>query len=160
MSKAKINLYLKATAVMTFFACLGAVVVFKLGVLDVGNVSTNGLSGMVAVKGSVSADDLGLNADEVKKINRTVEAHRGIFAKVDLFLDAKQRGDASKGTTVLVMAMVLETNEDCEVRSWSRKISRKDLVSQVVVYMEKAAKEYKQFKKYPDVKQNFKCLYI
>jgi len=160
LTKAKINFYLKATAVMTFFACLGAILVFKFGVLDAGNVGSSGLVGMVSVKGSVPADALGLSSDEVKKINRTVESHRNLFSKVDLFLDSKDGEKPSDGKSILVMAMVLETDGDCEVRSWSRKVARKDLVPQMVIYMEKAAREYEHFRKYPDVKQNFKCLYI
>lgn len=154
------NSLMKASLAVAFFACLVGVIALKLGVLDVGNVPSDGLTGMVSVKGSVSAKDLGLTESEVKMINRTVESHKAMFTQVDVFLDSKGQDEPSKGKTVLVMALVLETDSDCEVRSWSRKVTRKDFVSQVIVYMNKAAKEYEQFKKHPDVKQNFKCLYI
>lgn len=151
---------MKATAAATFLVCLAALVVFKIGVLDKGKIDNSGLSGLVSVKGTVSADDLGLKADEVKKINRAVETHKQTFTKVALFVDSKDGANPGEANSVLVMAMVLDTDEDCEVRSWSRKVERRDLVSQISLYMEKAAKEYKKFKQYPDVKQNFKCLYI
>lgn len=159
MSKNKMNLYLKASVAISFFVCLAAVVGFKVGVLDAGHISNDGLSGMVSVKGAVSAKDLGLSSDEVKRINRSVEAQKGVFTQVDVFLDAK-KGNPSDGKTVLVMAMVLETGEDCEIRSWSRKVPRAELVTQMEVYMKKAAREYEQFKRFPDVTQDFKCLYI
>lgn len=162
MSKKKSgsNRFLKASLFAVLFFTLAGVLIFKAGVLHSGAVSSDGLSGLVSVKGTVKLGDLGLSGNEVKRINRAVGGHKDVFTQVDLFLDAKDGKDASQAKTVLVMAMVLETNGDCEVRSWSRKISRSDLVPQLIKYMKRAAKEYEQFKKFPDVKQNFKCLYI
>jgi hypothetical protein len=108
----------------------------------------------------VKLEDLALSRNEVVKINRAVEEHRDTFTQIGLFLDAKSLSGSIDDKTVLVWAMVLETNGDCEVRSWSRKVARADLVPQMVLYMTKAAREYEQFKKFPDVKQDFKCLYI
>jgi len=144
---------------VVFFLVAGALI-FKTGVFKGSANSNGGLSGLVSVKGTVDAEALGLSSNEVHRINRVVTSHENVFTQVDLFIDAKGGNDPSSSNTVLVMAMVLETNGDCEVRSWSRKISRADLVTQLVIYMKKAAQEYEQFKKYPDVKQNFKCLYI
>lgn len=160
MTGAKLNFNLKATAAALFIVCLAALLIFKIGIMDRGKVASGGLSGLVAVKGTVSAEALGLNSDEVKKINRTVEAHKSTFTKVNVFLDTKDGGNPADSGAVLVMALVLDTDEDCEVRSWSRKVERRELVSQLILYMDKAAKEYVKFKQYPDVKQNFKCLYI
>ncbi|WP_242012313.1 hypothetical protein [Pseudodesulfovibrio cashew] len=114
---------------------------------------------MVAVKGTVRVEDLGLTGEEVGRLNRAVESHKTMFTKVALFLDYS--GDSRMtDKTVLVMAMILETGGDCEVRSWGRKVSRAELVSQVALYMDKAAIEYERFLKYPDVKKNFRSLYI
>lgn len=154
------NKFFKSSLLAIIFFCLAGVLIFKTGILHSGTGGESGLSGLVSVKGTVKIDDLGLSGNEVKRINRAVAGHKDMFTQVDLFLDAKSGRDAAKPTTVLVMAMVLETNGDCEVRSWSRKISRADLVPQLIKYMNRAAKEYEQFKQFPDVKQNFKCLYI
>lgn len=151
---------MKVAVFAVLFFLMAGMVIFKSGVFSGSSSSDDGLSGLVAVKGTVSAEALGLSGSELKKINRAVNGHKDMFTQVDLFLDAKDGKDASQSSTVLVMAMVLETNGDCEVRSWSRKVSRSDLVPQLIIYMKKAAKEYEQFKKFPDVKQNFKCLYI
>lgn len=158
--KRNINSILKPGLVVVFFLCMAGLVVFQSGVLLGSDGASDGLSGLVQVKGTVSVEALDLTSSEVRKINRTVDSHKDVFTQVGLFLDAKGGGRVVTDSTVLVMAMVLETNGDCEVRSWSRKVSRADLVPQLVLYMAKAAKEYETFKKYPDVKQNFKCLYI
>ena len=139
---------------------MAGLIVFKTGVLTGGEAAGEGLSGMVSVKGTVKVEDLSLSRSEVSKINRAVADHKDTFSQVDLFLDVKDGSRTIESGTVLIWAMVLETDGDCEVRSWSRKISRNDLVPQMILYMNKAAKEYEQFRKYPDVKQNFKCLYI
>jgi hypothetical protein len=151
---------LKAAAFFVLFCCMAGLIVFKTGILTGGDAPGQGLAGTVAVKGTVKVEDLNLSKSEVSKINRAVADHRDTFSQVDLFLDVKDGRRTIDANTVLIWAMVLETDGDCEVRSWSRKISRSDLVAQMILYMNKAAKEYEQFKKYPDVKQNFKCLYI
>ncbi len=150
---------MKATVITLLLLVMAGAIAYGSGVLTSGSGDSDGLSGLVSVKGTVNLDALNLSTSEVKRINRIVGEHRDMFSQVDVFLDAKGDGKIT-GKTVLVMAMVLETNGDCEVRSWSRKVSRTDLVPQMIRYMGKAAAEYKQFKKYPDVKQNFKCLYI
>ena len=139
---------------------MAGLIVYKTGVFTGGDSASQGLSGMVSVKGTVKVEDLHLSQSEVSKINRAVSGHKDTFSQVDLFLDVKDGGRTIDPKTVLIWAMVLETDGDCEVRSWSRKISRSDLVAQMILYMNKAAEEYEKFRKYPDVKQNFKCLYI
>lgn len=140
--------------------CIAALVVFKTELFEAASPASGGLSGMVTVKGTVNVNDLELTSGEVARINQVLGENTSLFTQVNLFLDAKKNVNLANGSTILVMAMVLETDGDCEVRSWSRKVSRAELVQQFVVYMGKAAKEYEQFQKYPDVKQNFKCLYI
>lgn len=154
------NSFLKACFIVALFLSMAGLVAFKIGVFDKGLSNSEGLSGLVSVKGTVSLDDLSLSKNEVKKLNRAVNTHKQTFTQVDLFLDVKDGSRDVDKNTVLVWAMVLETNGECEVRSWSRKISRDDLVTQMVLYINKAAREYEDFKKFPDVKQNFKCLYI
>ncbi|WP_319471527.1 hypothetical protein [uncultured Pseudodesulfovibrio sp.] len=151
---------LKGSVVAILLCCMIGVIAFKVGVLQSASSDSDGLSGIVSVKGTVKEEALKLTRAEVGKLNRVVDEHKGTFTKVDLFLDAKGDARNIKPKTVLIWAMVLETNGECEVRSWSRKIPRAELVQQMVQYMNKAAKEYEQFKKFPDVKQNFKCLYI
>lgn len=97
---------------------------------------------------------------EVAAINRAVAAHRGTFTKVNLHLDAKGGADNITDKTEMTWSMALETSGDCEVKSWSRKVKRGELVGQMVSYMHKAAREYEEFTKFPDVNQNFQTLYI
>lgn len=160
MAQTGSNSFMKIAVSAVLVLCIATIVLFQTGVLDSGSPASSGLSGMVSVKGTVNVEDLELSRQEVARLNKAVNAHRSMFTQVDLFLDAGKSANLGNGKTVLVMAMVLETDGDCEVRSWSRKVTRAELVQQFAVYMGKAAKEYDQFKKYPDVKQNFKCLYI
>lgn len=151
---------LMTSAIVLVFVVLAGVVIVQTGVLKPVSSGGAGLTGLVSVKGTVNVEALNLSENEVKKINRVVNEHKDMFTQINLFLDAKSdRDDITKSTT-LVMAMVLETSGDCEVRSWSRKVARGDLVPQMIRYMKRAATEYEEFRKYPDVKQNFKCLYI
>jgi len=141
------------------FLLMAGVIVARIGIFS-GGADDEGLSGIVAIKGTVKPEELRLTGGEVRKLNRAVEEHRETFSKVDLFLDVKDKSLSIKSDTVLVWAMILKANGDCEVRSWSRKVPRAELVSQMIIYMDRAAKEYREFKKHPDVKQSFKCLYI
>jgi hypothetical protein len=154
------NIFFKTSVIMVLFFAMATVIAFKAGVFESNGTSGSGLSGVVSVKGTVRLKDLNLSKSEVKKINRAIAAHKKTFTQVDLFLDAKDGSKDIKSTTILVWAMVLETNGDCEVRSWSRKTTRDDLVPKMVMYMNKAAKEYEELKRFPDVKQSFKSLYI
>lgn len=122
--------------------------------------TSRGLSGLVAVRGSVSLDQLNFSVKEISAINKVVNQHRNTFTKVDLVVDAVGPVDRIDESTELELAMILQTNEQLVVKSWSRKITRGKMVAQVVSYMYKAAREYKEFKRFPDVKQNFKTLYI
>ncbi|CCH48777.1 hypothetical protein [Pseudodesulfovibrio piezophilus] len=150
----------KVIAIVALFLCMAGLVAFKAGLWGARSAMSDTLTGVVAVKGTIKVSELGLTENEVKKINRTVKSHRNTFTQVAVFLDRKSGSGQLDGKSVLVMAMVLETDGNCEVRSWSRKVPRSDLVPQMVLYMDKAAKEFEQFKKYPDVQQSFKCLYI
>lgn len=154
-----LNGVIKACVAMVFFATLAGSVVFYSGVIQ-GGISDDGLSGLVSVKGTVTAKALGLSKGEVKRINRMVARHDKTFTRFNLHLDTSREPGSINANTQLVMAMVLETDGECEVRSWSKKLYRSELVPQMVTYIQKAAKEYEKFKKFPDVKQNFKCLYI
>lgn len=144
---------------MTIFLALSGAIVFYSGVIQ-GGVSSEGLSGLVSVKGPVKLQDLDLSKGEVKRINRTVANHSQTFTRFNLYLETANEPGEINANTQLVMAVVLETDGDCEVRSWSKKMYRSDLVPQVLSYIKKAATEYENFKKFPDVKQKFKCLYI
>lgn len=145
---------------LLLFVCLAVVLVYKTDVLKSGMGEDGGLNGMVSVKGTVSVEELGLSDEEVRTINTAVGKHAETFSKVDLFVDKKVAKSEMQADTVLIFAMVLETGNQLEVRSWSRQIRRGDLASQVVAYMGKAAYEYEKFKKYPDVEESFKRLYI
>lgn len=136
------------------------VVLFAPGLFSGERAASDGLSGLVSVKGTVKLEALELTGGEVMEINRAVQEHRAVFRQIDLFLDAKTSSGRIEADTVLVWAMVLEADGECEVRSWSRKVERAALVPQMVHYMQKAAREYAEFRKHPDVTRNFKCIYI
>ncbi|MCJ2164436.1 MULTISPECIES: hypothetical protein [unclassified Pseudodesulfovibrio] len=122
--------------------------------------AAGGLSGLVSVRGSVSLEQLRLTTQEVGIINKVVSEHRNTFTRVDLTVNAVGSVDEINESTVLEFAVSLQTNEDLVVKSWNRKIQRGKMIAQLVAYMQKAAGEYEEFKRYPDVKQNFKTLYI
>lgn len=136
------------------------VVVFKTELLDGGSKSDAGLSGLVSVRGAVSLEDLNLSGAEVATINKAVNNHRSIFTHVELTVNMGEDSSAINKATVLEWSLKLDTNGDCEVRSWERKVQRGKLVAQLVSYMGKAANEYKDFKRFPDVQKKFKTLYI
>lgn len=146
-------------AVFFFFVAVAGVVYFQTELFR-GLHTGRGLSGLVSVRGSVSLEQLALSEGEIDEINRAVARYRGTFSKVGLIVDTVERVDEITPSTVLVVAVELQTNGDLVVKSWSRKVTRDKVVSQLVGYMGKAAGEYEEFKKFPDVKQNFKTLYI
>lgn len=147
-------------AVLCFMIAGASLVYLKTDLFRDASPAQVGLSGLVSVRGSVSLEHLALSPREIKAINKVVNAHKGTFTKVDMVVDAVGQVDEVKDSTVLVFAMALKTNGDLEIKSWSRKVKRSVLVDQMVSYMYKAAKEYDEFQKFPDVKQNFKTLYI
>ncbi len=149
-----------AVAVVCFMLAGAALIYFKTDLFRSGAPGPVGLSGLVSVRGSVSLEQLAFSSREVQAINKVVMAHKNTFTKVDMVVDAVGSVDSVNDSTVLVFAMELKTNGDLQVKSWSRKVKRGALVDQVVAYMYKAAKEYDEFKKFPDVKRNFKTLYI
>ncbi|MEF2230396.1 MAG: hypothetical protein V3571_05670 [Pseudodesulfovibrio sp.] len=147
-------------AIFVVFLVMIGLIVTRTGIFWGDRTDGEGLSDIVAVKGTVKVDDLHLSEVEVSRLNRAVEGHKGTFAQVDLFLDVKAGAKDIAPETVLIWAMVLKADGECEVRSWSRKVARSDLVPQMILYMNKAAREYGEFQKHPDVRQSFKCLYI
>lgn len=159
VKKARNTKAVTISIITAFVLVVTAAVVFKTGVFKPGS-SSRGLSGLVSVRGTVSLKQLKLSQKEVAAINRAVAAHRGTFTKVNLHLDAKGGADNITDKTEMTWSMALETSGDCEVKSWSRKVKRGELVGQMVSYMHKAAREYEEFTKFPDVNQNFQTLYI
>lgn len=147
-------------AAFVILLAVASVALFAPGLFMGEQTPSDGLSGTVSVKGTVKLAALDLSQSEVATLNQAVREHKDTFSQVDLFLDSKGGPGQMEDSTVLVWAMVLETNGECEIRSWSRKVARADLIPQVVLYMKKAAREYAEFRKFPDVTQNFKCLYI
>lgn len=161
-SESGISLLAKVAVIVTIFVLLGSLVVYQTGFFADNPLLSKsaGLTDRVVVKGSVRVEQLKLSGKEVRQINRAVSKHAKTFSQVALYVDSKvMPGKIVRGST-LEWAMVLDAGEGMEVRSWSRKVSRIHLVPEVVMYMDKAAKEFKHFKAYPDVQQSFKCLYI
>jgi len=148
------------TVITVFFLVMVSFVVFKTDLLKNGSVSVAGLSGVVSVRGTVSLEQLKLSKQEILAINNAVAEHKNTFSKINLHLDAKGGSKNITDSTVLTWEMAMDTTGDCEVKSWSRKVKRGDLVNQMVAYMHKAAREFKEFQKYPDVNQKFQTLYI
>jgi hypothetical protein len=146
-------------ALFFFFVAVAGLVYFQTDLFRTAS-SERGLSGLVSVRGSVSLEQLALSEQEIGVINQAVAKYRDTFSKVDLIVDTVGRVDKITPDTILVFAVELQTNGDLVVKSWSRKVPRGKMVSQLVGYMGKAAGEYKEFKRFPDVKQNFKTLYI
>jgi hypothetical protein len=146
-------------AVFFFLVAVAGLVYFQTDLFR-GGSPDRGLSGLVSVRGAVSLERLSLSEQEIAAINQAVTKYRDTFSKVDLVVDTVGKVDKITPSTVLVFAVELQTNGDLVVKSWSRKVPRGKMVSQLVGYMGKAAREYKEFKRFPDVKQNFKTLYI
>ncbi|WP_338669537.1 hypothetical protein [Pseudodesulfovibrio methanolicus] len=146
-------------AIFFFFVAVAGLVYFQTDLFRLASPK-RGLSGLVSVRGSVSLERLALSEQEIGIINQAVAQYRDTFSKVDLIVDTVGHVDKITPNTVLVFAVELQTNGDLVVKSWSRKVPRANIVSQLVGYMGKAAGEYKEFKRFPDVKQNFKILYI
>ncbi|BDQ34900.1 hypothetical protein [Pseudodesulfovibrio portus] len=156
------NRYSKVSllAVILFLLAGFGLVYFKTDLLHVVAEKPEGVSGLVSVRGAVSLEQLHFSQQEIQAINNVVNSHRKTFTKVDMIVDAVGHVDEIKDDTVLVFAVSLKTSGNLEVKSWSRKLERKLLVAQFVDYLRKAATEYEEFQKFPDVKKNFKTLYI
>ena len=146
-------------ALICFLIAGVGLVYFKTDILRAVAPQPGGMSGLVSVRGSVSLEQLHFTQQEIQAINQVVNANQKTFTKVDMIVDAVGHVNEIKEDTVLVFAVSL-TAGDLEVKSWSRKMQRKILVAQFVDYIRKAATEYEEFKKFPDVKKNFKTLYI
>lgn len=146
-------------AVIMLLIAVSGLVVFKTQVFT-GGAAKQGLSGRVSVRGTVSLEQLEFTDKEIAVINRAVNEHSQTFTRVDLIVDSDGPLEEMNGATVLVMAMELRTADAMVVKSWSRKIQRGKMVAQVSAYIGKAAVEYQEFKRFPDVQKNFKTLYI
>ncbi|MBG0788985.1 MAG: hypothetical protein H0S80_00635 [Desulfovibrionaceae bacterium] len=146
-------------AVMCFLIAGISLVYFKTDLIRHVAAKPESLSGLVTVRGAVSLDQLHLSQQEVHAINQVVNDHKDTFSKVDMIVDAVGHVNEITEDTLLVFAVSLKAG-DLEVKSWSRKLERRILVAQFVDYIRKAATEYEEFRKFPDVKKNFKTLYI
>ena len=154
--------YSKVSLLATFLFILAGfgLVYFKTDLLHTVTAKPAGVSGLVSVRGAVSLEQLNFSQREIQAINTAVNSYRKTFTKVDMIVDPVGRVDRIQEDTMLVFAVSLKTNSNLEVKSWSRKLERKMLVTQFVDYLRKAATEYEEFQKFPDVKKNFKALYI
>ncbi len=159
-SRSRMNYNVLLVAFLCFVIGVAGLVYFKTDLFRTMVAKPEGLSGLVAVRGPVSLKQLNFSQREIRAINRAVAAHRNTFVKVDMILAPAGNVDEIKENTLLVFAVSLKTASDLEVKSWSRKLQRKKLVGQFVDYLRKAAAEYEEFQKFPDVKKNFKTLYI
>ena len=154
------NYKVTVLAVVCFFLVGIGLIYFKTDLLGSVVAKSEGVSGLVAVRGSISLDDLDFSQQEIRAINKAVKSHSKTFTKVDMIVDAVGHEEKIQEDTMLVFAVSMKTNSDLEVKSWSRKLKRRMLVAQFVDYLRKAATEYEEFQKFPDVKKNFKTLYI
>ncbi|WP_207264669.1 hypothetical protein [Desulfovibrio sp. Huiquan2017] len=146
-------------ALLFFFAATAGLVYFQTDLFR-GHASGYGLSGLVSVRGSVPLEQLALTDQEIGIINRTVQKYHDTFIRMDLVVDTLDDVDKITPKTILVFAVELQTKGDLVVKSWNRKVPRGKMIPQIAAYVDKAAREYGEFKRFPDVKQNFKTLYI
>jgi len=147
-------------AVFLFLLAGFGLVYFKTDLLHTATAKPEGVSGLISVRGAVSLEQLDFSQREIQAINKAVNSHKKTFTKVDMIVDAVGHVDEIREDTMLVFAVSLKTGGNLEVKSWSRKLERRMLVAQFVDYLRKAATEYEEFQKFPDVKKNFKTLYI
>lgn len=154
------NKAITISIILLAFIVLGSFALIRTELFQNTGNDRGGLSGLVSVRGTVSLEQLKLSKKEIAAINAAVNEHRDTFNGVGLYLDTKGDPDHITPSSEMTWALDLDTSSDIKVKSWSRKVNRGSLVSQMVAYMHKAAREYKEFQRYPDVKQNFKTLYI
>ena len=155
----------KILFIVLLFALFMGAVAFKAGVVDISSLKRASfgpeLSDVISLSGPVKARDLNLSTGEIRQINRALLKHRTVFPHVRLVLDVKgqSRPVTVDPGTMLDMAMVLEVDSECQVRSWNRTVARRDLAGQMVRYMDKCAEEYDHYKDAPGMK-NIRYLYI
>lgn len=120
------------------------------------------LLNMVSVEGTVKVEDLKLSQAEIKKINYAALKHRTLFPNVNVTVNMgdKYAPVIVEGTTRLELTMVFNSDEEAEVRSWSRMVTRSKLVPFMLKSMNKAASEYVHYRDLPGRKREFKRLYI
>lgn len=146
-------------ALFFFIVAAAGLIYFQPGLFR-GHATGRGLSGLVSVRGAVTLKQLALTDQEIADINRTMQKYGDTFTRMALTVDTVGHVDAITAKTVLVFAVELQTSGDLVVKSWSRKVPRDRVVPRLTAYVGKAASEYEKFKRFPDVKQNFKTLYI
>lgn len=120
------------------------------------------LLSMIGVKGAVKTEDLKLSKSEVRKINFAAMKVRKVFPKVDVSFNMEDKFAPIEveQDTKLELGMVLRTDDDCEIAFWTRNVTRKRLVPQMVRSMEKAQAEYEHYRKQPELKSGFKRIYM
>ncbi len=149
------------------FLSLTALVVFKSGVVE--SAFPEGkqdfgksLLPSVAIQGMVRQKDLSFTSREIKRINFAAIKHRNQFEKLNFHLNyaAKSGGRAIGSETLLVMNVQLEVDGGGEICSWGERVKRKDMVPEMVRYLNKAAIELDRCQKMEGSKKTFKRLYI
>lgn len=158
--------------IFVLFLSLAGLMAFKTGVLDISSFKkkptyNTELIKTVSFRGPVKAKDLNLSHNEVRSINQAVLKNKTTFSGMILELDVWEymRPIKVDSSTLLDMVIVLDIDPDCEVRSWNSKISRTDLVPQMVRYIEKCAGELKRYNDNPDIRNSpemkkFKRIYM
>lgn len=117
---------------------------------------------MVSVKGAVKVKDLHLSQKEARKINNACLKHRKVFPKVDVTLNMTDQFapiDVQRNTK-LQLTLVFTSDEEAEVRCWTRTVSRARLVAFMVRSMDKAVSEYIHYRDLPNRTREFRRLYI
>ena len=157
----------KAAMIVVVFLALTALVVLKSGVVE-SNVFHDkprfdqALLSSVAISGAVKSAALNLAPNEIKKLNYAALKHRNIFEKLNFHLNYGTRDGGSEVAkdTLLEMSVRLDVDGGGEITSWNTKVRRKDMVRDMVRYVDKAAAEYDRFMKIEGSKKTFKRLYI
>jgi len=116
----------------------------------------------VSVKGAVSVKALRLSPKEMRNINFMAIKNQDIFPAMDVTVNMQDQFApvvVERGTG-LELTMVFKTDETCEVRFWTRKVTRAGLVPLMIRSMKKAAAEYLHYRDLPEKGASFKRLYI
>lgn len=156
-----------AFAIAFVVLCLAGLIGFKSGTISLpGFINDSGslveLSPVVTIKGVVKARHLNLSQKEIKRINSCVFKHRNLLEGLDMKLNLAEKEaplDDIRSDTRLKMVMGFRS-DDCEVTSWEKSLTRKDLVRQMVRFMDKAAEEYEHYSNLPGKKKKISKMYI
>ncbi|QJB55342.1 hypothetical protein [Pseudodesulfovibrio sp. zrk46] len=146
---------------------VGAIAAFQTGLVDRAFATkapsySRELLDMVKMSGSVKVSDLGLSSKDIHKLNVAAMKVRRAFSRIDISLNMEDKFAPVKvkRDTHLELDMVFKTDEDCEVKCWTRTVPRKRLVAHMVRAMDEAMSEYEYYQKMPGVKGQFKRLYM